>query len=65
MKGLMMIGEGLCFLGLIMGAVSGMIMVMVIPAGAGMLLFGVISLHNYQLHKQAESWRAKYPPYGY
>ena len=65
MEGLMITGGSLCFLGLVFGALTGMILMMLVPAGAGMLVFGAAKLYSCQLRKRAASWRAKYPPYGY
>ena len=65
MKTIMAMGGGLCLSGLIMCAVSGVFMALIIPAGIGALLFSIVGLYNHQLRKQAASWRAKYPPYGY
>ena len=65
MEILILIGAGLCFSGLVLGALSGSILLMLAPIGAGMLLFGVAGLWQHAINKQAASWRATYPSYKY
>ena len=65
MKGLTLIGGGLCFLGLVLGAMTGAIAMLLIFAAAGLSCMGAASWYNRQLEKRTEHWRANYPPYGY
>ena len=59
------IGCGLMTLGLVLGAMTGTIAMLLIPVAAGMLVFAAVSWHHKQLIKRANAWRAKYPPYKY
>lgn len=57
------IAGGLMILGLLMGAITGSIWLLLIPATIGLLLAGAIELAQKQT---ISNWKYKqYPPYGY
>lgn len=57
------IAGGLMVLGLLMGAITGSIWLLLIPATIGLLLAGIVELaQNHTI----SNWKLKqYPPYGY
>lgn len=57
-----MIGCGIMFLGLLLGALSGSIVIMFAVVGIGALIVGTSMI---QEHRRQQSWRAQYPPYRY
>lgn len=59
------IGAGCMMTGLVFGAMTGAIAMLLIPAGAGALIFAAASWHKHQKEQTANSYRVKYPPYGY
>ena len=65
MKWITVCGGSLCFLGLVLGAMTGAIIAMLIPAAAGLSCFGAASCYQLWAAKREEAWRANYPPYRY
>lgn len=59
------IGGGFLFMGLLWGALSGDIILMLIPSACGVLCFISAILYARKLEKMEEGWRAQYPPYRY
>lgn len=64
----MMIGiaGGLVMSGLVVGAITGSIVLMLVPAAAGILIAGIWDNIKKAQDRTAASWTLKqYPPYGY
>lgn len=59
------IGAGCMMMGLVLGAMTGAIVMLLVPAGAVALIFTAASWYKYQKERATNSYRAKYPPYGY
>jgi len=60
------IAGGLLMCGLIMGAISGSVVLMIIPTIAGLLIAGIWDGIKKAQDRTAASWALKqYPPYGY
>ena len=56
------IGAGCMMMGLVLGAMTGAIAMLLIPAGAGVLIFAAASWYK---RAQKHETYVKYPPYGY
>lgn len=60
------IAGGLVMSGLITGAITGSIIIMLIPIVAGLLIAGIWNSIQHAQDRTAASWALKqYPPYGY
>lgn len=57
------IGGGLMMMGLVLGAMTGAIAMLLIPVLAGAAIAGIASWHKHR--KNAISFRIPYPPYRY
>lgn len=59
------ISAGLMMMGLVLGAMTGAISMLLVPVGAGLLVFAAASWYAHQKEQAENSYRANYPPYGY
>lgn len=59
------IGCGLMLTGLLTGALFGNLLIALAVMGIGGLFVLVTVAEEKQKKKQAQAWRATYPPYGY
>jgi len=60
-----MVGCGLMFTGLVLGALSGSIDMMLMPIGLGLLLIGIASLYRIKQHRYQYNRYKQYPAYRY
>jgi len=59
------IGCGIMFTGLLLGALSGSIAIMAVVMGIGAIIVGCIMAQEHTRKKQAQAWRRQYPTYRY
>lgn len=59
------IGAGFMIMGLVLGAMTGAIAMLLIPAGAGALIFAAASWYRHAQKHETHATHVKYPPYGY
>ena len=59
------ISAGLMMMGLVLGAMTGAIALLLIPVAAGAAGFGIIFWYREYKRQNAISSRIPYPPYGY
>lgn len=57
------IGGGLMILGLVLGAMTGAIALLLVPVALGAAIIGIASWHK--CHKRFTALRVPYPPYRY
>lgn len=60
-----LIGGGLMFSGLLMGALSGSIAICLVVVGFGVVLIGCHYAQEQYKERQSQAWRKNYPSYRY
>lgn len=56
---------GLMLIGLLWGALTGYVSLLIVPCICGLACFIIGNIHARKLERKAESWRAQYPTYKY
>lgn len=59
------IGAGLMMMGLVLGAMTGTIAMLLIPVAAGTLVFAAASWYKHMKYNASNTRQVQYPPYGY
>jgi len=61
----MILGGSLSFFGLLAGAFTGVFLLFIVPAAAGLVCWATASWYGRELEKQAAKKLAAYPSYKY